>query len=111
MGELEICFNGHITEKSFKSMTNLRALKKAHFYMNPWIRSEQRIRALLKQSLPKLEVTYPEIGLVGYGKEISNNNNTKPEQKEEDIVEPKKRFKIKSINFEQKKKQGNGEDQ
>ncbi|CAD5223384.1 unnamed protein product [Bursaphelenchus okinawaensis] len=72
--EIEICFNGHIDETAFSQIARLKGLKRAHFYMNPWIKSEQRVRAILKQSLPRLELTYPEMGFIGLGKTPKQEN-------------------------------------
>lgn len=55
--ELELCFNGHITDAAFPQLARLQSLKRAHFYMNPWVRSEQRVKALLRKALPKIQVS------------------------------------------------------
>ncbi|KAI6237444.1 TRNA (guanine(37)-N1)-methyltransferase [Aphelenchoides besseyi] len=67
--ELEIIINSHITDAAFLQIAKLQALRRAHFYFNPYVASESLAMQRLRTAIPRLYVTYPTAVYFGTGKE------------------------------------------
>jgi len=66
--ELELIMNPNLSDVAFYSIAKLSALKRAHFYFNPYVINESAAKQLVRVAVPKCYITYPEVVYIGTGK-------------------------------------------
>uniref|UniRef100_A0A8R1DJF0 ATP synthase subunit s, mitochondrial n=1 Tax=Caenorhabditis japonica TaxID=281687 RepID=A0A8R1DJF0_CAEJA len=76
--DLEIVLNPCVTDGAVYWLQKLKSLRRAHFYFLPYVAHRQGFVRQLKIALPRCNVTFPEVDVIGYGyEEAKKSQRTK----------------------------------
>lgn len=64
--------NPHISDNAVYWLSQLRSLRRAHFYFLPYVVKRSAMLRQLRLVLPNCKVTFPDTNIVGYGYEEAN---------------------------------------